>query len=107
MKILVDNVEFTFHFERFIQECKDIITSHYSSKFPSLDAPKVCISEGGKYLKVYKQERNGNNNSSVWFFVDGAGDIWKPASWAAPAKNFPRGNIIQDSAPDVIAVYGI
>ena len=82
-----------------------MLVSHYSSKFSNLDVPSICVSEGSKYLKVYREENN--LSSYVWFFVDGEGNIWKPASWKGPVKNFPRGNIIQDSAADVIGVYGI
>lgn len=105
MKILVNSEEFEFHFERFIQECKGLLVSHYSSKFPSLKVPEVYVKEGGKYLKVC--QRRGAGDSSVWFFVDGEGNIWKASTWKAPAKNFPRGNIIQDNAGDVIGVYGL
>lgn len=55
---------------------------------------KVRVTEGKKYIKIVA----GN---SVWGFImkddEGKfrkGDILKAASWAAPAKNSARGNII-------------
>lgn len=55
---------------------------------------KVRVTEGKKYIKIIA----GN---SVWGFImkddEGKfrkGDILKAASWAAPAKNAARGNII-------------
>lgn len=55
---------------------------------------KVHTIEGKKYIKVVA-------GSSVWGFIvkedEGKfrkGDILKAASWAAPAKNAARGNII-------------
>lgn len=52
------------------------------------------IVEGRKYYKIVK-------GGSVWGFIakadEGkfrAGDILKAASWAAPAKNAARGNIL-------------
>ena len=51
---------------------------------------------GRKYVKITK-----DNGNSVWGFVmiEGdkmfrAGDILKAASWAAPARNKARGNIL-------------
>lgn len=49
---------------------------------------------GKKYMKVM----NGHSVHSFIVLEDEgkfkAGDILKPASWAAPAKNFARGNIL-------------
>ena len=54
------------------------------------------VQEGSKYIKIIQ-------NRSVHSFIvkkdtkDGkfkTGDILKAASWAAPAKNFKRGNIL-------------
>ena len=52
------------------------------------------VQEGSKYIKIIQ-------NRSVHSFIvkkdNGkfkTGDILKAASWAAPAKNFPRGNIL-------------
>ena len=54
----------------------------------------ISIDEGKKYFKIVK-------GGSVWGFVvktdDAkfkAGDILKAASWASPAKNAARGNIV-------------
>lgn len=56
------------------------------------------IDQGNKYLKVV----TGN---SVWGFVVTTprdakfrqGDILRPASWAAPARNHARGNVFDDN----------
>jgi hypothetical protein len=52
------------------------------------------IEEGRKYIKLVK-------GGSVWGFVQKAdegkfkaGDILKAASWASPAKNAARGNVL-------------
>lgn len=56
----------------------------------------LTTSEGGKYIKVI----TGPQRSVHSFIVkadDGKfkrGDILKAAGWAAPAKNFARGNVL-------------
>ena len=65
---------------------------------------KLYVEEGRKYLKIIKDD----GQQMVWGFIVKedeepkagshpfkAGDILKAASWAAPARNKPRGNIIQ------------
>ena len=56
------------------------------------------IEEGRKYLKIVKQM---GSQEIVWGFIVKkddkkfrAGDILKAASWAAPARNQARGNIL-------------
>lgn len=52
----------------------------------------VEFEPGSKYVKVVKISSGGSR--SVHSFVEKAnGNIWKAASWKAPAKNFARGNI--------------
>ena len=58
---------------------------------------QLSVQEGRKYLKIVKTD----NQKSVWGFIqkddDGkfrAGDILKAASWASPARNKARGNIL-------------
>lgn len=67
-------------------EVKDKMVSDFNSSFKVLD--------GKSYIKIAA-------HGSVHSFIvkaDGgkfkAGDILKPASWQAPAKNFARGNVI-------------
>ena len=89
----IANPEVEFHLPEFIDECVAMLNEHYESKFSNLNVPDVKVSEGGKFYKVYKEE--GEYHKSVWFFVSKEdGLIWKPASWKAPARNFPRGNIL-------------
>ena len=55
----------------------------------------VRVDEGSKYLKVV---RSGGVHSFICKEDMGKfkkGDILKAASWAAPAKNFARGNLIE------------
>ena len=102
----IANPEVEFHLPEFVGECVAMLNEHYESKFSNLKVPDVKVSEGGKFYKVYKDE--GEYHKSVWFFVSKEdGLIWKPASWKAPARNFPRGNILEDKARDVIGVYGL
>ena len=102
----IANPEVEFHLPEFLGECVAMLNEHYETKFPRLNVPDVKVKEGGKFYKVYKDE--GEYHKSVWFFVSKEdGLIWKPASWKSPAKNFPRGNILEDKARDVIGVYGI
>jgi hypothetical protein len=58
----------------------------------------ITYKTGSKYIKITR-ERNG-----VWGFVVNTdndkkfkkGDILKAAGYAAPARNFARGNILED-----------
>ena len=100
------NPEVEFHLGDFIEQCNEMLKEHYDSKFANLDAPEIKVYQGGKYYKIAKKDNS--HNESVWFFVSKEdGLIWKAASWKAPAKNFPRGNILEDNAKDVIGIYGL
>ena len=102
----IANPEVEFHLHGFIDECVEMLNEHYEGRFSNLKVPEVKVSEGGKFYKVYKDE--GEYHKSVWFFVSKEdGLIWKAASWKAPARNFPRGSILEDKAKDVIGVYGL
>jgi len=60
----------------------------------------LYVEEGRKYLKIVK---DNDNQQIVWGFIVKnddkkfrAGDILKAASWASPARNKARGNILEE-----------
>ena len=60
---------------------------------------KLYVEEGRKYLKIIKDD----GQQMVWGFIVKkddkkfrAGDILKAASWASPARNKARGNILDE-----------
>jgi hypothetical protein len=50
---------------------------------------------GKKYVRIVSTETISSSRSAICFIDKKTGDIWKAASWKAPAKNFPRGNIFK------------
>lgn len=94
----------TPEFETAVEKLVELIKADYVS-WPGIGNTEVgarmrdefCngveVLEGKKYIKIITR-------NSVWGFVvkeaEGKfnrGDILKAASWAAPAKNFSRGNV--------------
>lgn len=87
--------------EQQLEIYKQKIIQDYNSRCNNADMQKefadgIEIREGKKYYKVI-------GHRSVHSFIvkqDDAkfrkGDILKAASWAAPATNFARGNILED-----------
>ena len=65
------------------------------------------VTEGSRYWKIISNDRGGGR--SVKGFIAKAGDkkfregdMLKPAGWAAPARNFARGNVL-----DGTGVYNV
>ena len=62
------------------------------------------VKEGPKYIKLIKKL---HMKESVWGFVVKGdndklfkkGDLLKPAGWNAPARNAPRGNVLEGGFP--------
>ena len=83
----IANPEVEFHLGGFLEQCNEMLSDHYESKFDGkLDAPEIKVYPGGKYYKISKKEQR-SSSESVWFFVSKEdGLIWKAASWKAPAK---------------------
>lgn len=76
-----------------VQYGNDIIRNRMTQEF----CEGVCVKEGSKYIKVC----TGNGGTVHSFIVKKdsgkfkAGDILKAASYAAPATNFARGNVLK------------
>jgi len=100
-------------FENALTELHRWIVADFARKYPEDGdqtrviefAESIEFEEGRKYIKVTKKL---GNQTMVWGFIvkedqpvkEGkhtfkAGDMLKAASWSAPARNRPRGNILQ------------
>ena len=81
---------------------KDAITKNYvdwcsSAGIADIGKFGVEFEPGSKYIKVVKVSSGGSR--SVHSFVEKeSGVIWRAASWKAPAKNFPRGNVFDSGS---------
>ena len=70
------------------------------------------VTEGSRYWKIISNDRGGGR--SVKGFVAKAGDkkfregdLLKPAGWAAPARNFARGNVLDGTGLGNVRWTGI
>ena len=86
----------------FVTKVQELINEHYAANLSNLTPPRIYIHGGRKYIKIAKQD----NQTSVYCFVRAAdGAILKAATWKAPALNFTRGNIFDNTLP--ITPYGV
>jgi len=82
---------------------------YYSENFNEEDALKGCeefnkgltVTEGSRYFRIISN-RHGQLHCMGFIVKDGhkkfkEGDLLHAASWAAPARNFARGNLYDDS----------
>lgn len=62
---------------------------------------------GKKYIKIVTWHHNANKDRSVYCFLDQKGNIYKAASWKAPAKHI-RGSVFDEnySLGKGLTVYG-
>ena len=70
------------------------------------------VTEGSRYWKIISNDRGGGR--SVKGFIAKAGDkkfregdMLKAAGWAAPARNFARGNVLDGTGVDNVRWTGI
>lgn len=75
---------------------KDAIVADYAKFSENLEYVRdkfgIEFDVGSKYVKIVAISAGGSR--SVHSFVEkSTGDIWKAASWKAPARNFTRGNV--------------
>ena len=93
-------------FDNALTELHRAIVADYTRSHPDFRvvefAEGIEFEEGRKYVKVTKKL---GEQTMVWGFIMKdddkkfkRGDILKAASWAAPARNKPRGNIFEEYA---------
>ena len=80
---------------------KDVIMGDYAKFLKEIDGSVdkfgVEFEYGSKYVKVVTI--SGGGSRSVHCFVEKAnGNIWRAASWKAPARNFVRGNVFDQAS---------
>lgn len=77
-----------------------------NAKFPGTGHDKFVYTTGKRFWKVC-MTRDGIRPSSAYAFIDKSnGDLYKSASWSAPA-NYVRGNINDPSGLDACGEYGV
>ena len=70
-----------------------------SADITNVPNSEILVQEGSKYIKIVRSD----SQDMVWGFIVKTdtdkkfrkGDILKAASWAAPARNKARGNILE------------
>jgi len=89
----------TTEFETTLAQFCNRLTLNYLTAFPRV-ADRLNVRHeampGRKYRRVARVETTEDgieHSRSAVCFVDLEGNIWKPAGYKGPAKNFTRGNI--------------
>jgi hypothetical protein len=92
-----------------LDEYADYLKANYNARGYSRPDRQLTVEfdMGSKFIKVIVGHTGDTQRSSHSFIVVGEykgakntfkhGDILKSASWRAPAKNFARGNIMENS----------
>lgn len=73
------------------------VSSEHAQRSIGKFESELRVEYGQKYVKIISQ---GGVHSFICLSDEGKfsrGDILKPASWRAPAKNFSRGNIFKNA----------
>ena len=71
------------------------------------------VSEGSRYWKIVGSNGGGSQRSVKGFIVKAGdkkfreGDMLKAAGWAAPARNFARGNVLDGRGVNEVRWTGI
>jgi len=96
----MSNKNFDEALNEFFVKLRERDNKHMAENFENLGMNVWDISFGRKFVKIIR----GN---SVYAFVElGSGDIYKPASWRAPAKHV-RGNIFNSDPLVGTDIYGV
>ena len=73
----------------------------------------LMVEENRRYWKIIGSNGGGSSTSVKGFIVKAGdkkfreGDMLKPAGWAAPARNFARGNVLDGTGVNNVRWTGI
>ena len=96
--------------DKYVAGVQKVHDDYYKKNYSNLKPPKIEYSKGGRYIKVARVEKTGQGKS-VHSFIDTKegpefGNIYKPASWKAPAKG-SRGNVFStQNGLEAISIHG-
>lgn len=94
----------------FVAQAQNLIDEHYKTNYPNYpeNLKEVLSCDSGKrYVRIVRKDKAGTTGS-VFCFVDMSnGDVLKAATFKAPAKSGPRGNIFtMTHASEAVTAYG-
>lgn len=96
----MSNKNFDEVLNEFFVKLRDRDNEYMAKNFENLPLSNWDLSFGKRFVKIIRSR-------SVYAFVEiDSGDIYKPASWNAPAKHV-RGNIFNDDPLACTGIYGV
>jgi hypothetical protein len=102
------NKDFDTALSDFLQDSQKKIDDN-NTKYTYVQRNKLDKLVGPKYVKIVDVLTSSEGkviSRSAWAFVDKeTGDVFKPASWKAPAKH-ARANIYKPDSWKTVSVYG-
>lgn len=96
----------------YVNHLQEAVEKHYEEAGYRMTPPTFDIDFGKKYAKIVRRD----NQTSVHSFVVMSdkdkkfpqGSILKASSFNAPARNFPRGNVLKDGGESLKSfIYGL
>lgn len=88
--------EFTDALKLYIEGQQHLINEYWKQMgFTYAPPDRVETEEGKRYVRVVRQDARGSSRSAMAFVDKTTGDVFKAASWKAPAKH-ARGNIFDE-----------
>jgi len=78
--------------EQYVAEIQAKVEAEYSRLKYTIPAPTYNFNTGKRFYRVMESRHPGCGSSVHCFVEIETGDIFKPASWSAPAKGV-RGNL--------------
>jgi hypothetical protein len=104
MRMVEKAAGFDAAFDGFLAHSQKTLTDYMTSQFPTLPFAALKAYEGGRYVKIVKEE--GSSSRSAWGFVDKTnGDVLKAAGWGVPAKG-ARANVFDRGSWRNVGAYG-
>lgn len=90
----------------FVTRLQGRLDDHFAKHYPNVDAPKIELEHGRKFVKVVKVREHGSRSVHSFIAKRGGttkslgtvleGDILKAASWKQPARHV-RGSVFSEA----------